>query len=473
MKSLILGALLLLCYSISFAVGPITGTSSNAAEITPQAYGARADGSSHPLSGLYGTLGAAQAVYPFATSLTQEVDYCAVKKASDAAFGAYSSENAQTNSRLNRPLHFPAGIYNFGNDTWLIRNASGIHIFGDGREATTLRSNNTVLAFDGLWFSTIERMTLAAQTTGAVAAFDLDGNVPGHPYTTRGVQGNTFAQMTIDGGNSTYASAICRQGSSGGQGSENLFLNVHWTRAATACYYQSGYNALNNTIVGGNFQGYPIYGIYLVAGSINVFSTGFQSTYGYQQMLNGGYDIDTAVAGTFDGAVISGCRTESLRFYHGASSIIPTLIGNSQIPALYTTWQASHAYVLNDVVKKANTVTGLDALYVVTTAGTSAASEPTWTNGPVTDGAVTWTKTTVAVVKIDANYFAYLQGNHWFLGSVVGFYHGGDAIMQGAGAPEGIVPGPPGTLFLRTDGGTGTTMYVKETGVGGTGWVAK
>jgi hypothetical protein len=48
------------------------------------------------------------------------------------------------------------------------------------------------------------------------------------------------------------------------------------------------------------------------------------------------------------------------------------------------------------------------------------------------------------------------------------------ALLQvGAGTPEGAVAAPVGTLFLRTDGGTTTTLYVKESGVGNTGWVAK
>jgi hypothetical protein len=43
----------------------------------------------------------------------------------------------------------------------------------------------------------------------------------------------------------------------------------------------------------------------------------------------------------------------------------------------------------------------------------------------------------------------------------------------GAGTPEGAVIAPVGSLFTRTDGGAGTTLYVKESGAGNTGWVAK
>lgn len=46
-------------------------------------------------------------------------------------------------------------------------------------------------------------------------------------------------------------------------------------------------------------------------------------------------------------------------------------------------------------------------------------------------------------------------------------------LLTGTGTPEGAVTAGVGTLFLRTDGGTSTTLYVKESGTGNTGWVAK
>jgi hypothetical protein len=46
-------------------------------------------------------------------------------------------------------------------------------------------------------------------------------------------------------------------------------------------------------------------------------------------------------------------------------------------------------------------------------------------------------------------------------------------IMADPGTPEGVVTANVGSLFLRTDGGANTTLYVKESGTGNTGWVAK
>jgi hypothetical protein len=46
-------------------------------------------------------------------------------------------------------------------------------------------------------------------------------------------------------------------------------------------------------------------------------------------------------------------------------------------------------------------------------------------------------------------------------------------ISSGTGTPEAAVTAPIGSLYTRTDGGAGTTLYVKESGTGNTGWVAK
>lgn len=46
-------------------------------------------------------------------------------------------------------------------------------------------------------------------------------------------------------------------------------------------------------------------------------------------------------------------------------------------------------------------------------------------------------------------------------------------IFSGNGSPEGSVSASIGSIYLRLDGGVGTTLYVKESGIGTTGWSAK
>lgn len=45
--------------------------------------------------------------------------------------------------------------------------------------------------------------------------------------------------------------------------------------------------------------------------------------------------------------------------------------------------------------------------------------------------------------------------------------------LAGTGSPEGVHAAPVGSTYNRTDGGAGTSFYVKETGTGNTGWAGK
>ena len=49
----------------------------------------------------------------------------------------------------------------------------------------------------------------------------------------------------------------------------------------------------------------------------------------------------------------------------------------------------------------------------------------------------------------------------------------GSNFSRGTGSPENEVTGIVGDLYTRTDGGTSTTLYVKESGTAKVGWVAK
>lgn len=49
----------------------------------------------------------------------------------------------------------------------------------------------------------------------------------------------------------------------------------------------------------------------------------------------------------------------------------------------------------------------------------------------------------------------------------------GIKITAGNGSPEGNVTANPGSIYLNRSGGAGVSIYVKESGTGNTGWVAK
>lgn len=64
----------------------------------------------------------------------------------------------------------------------------------------------------------------------------------------------------------------------------------------------------------------------------------------------------------------------------------------------------------------------------------------------------------------------HLVGN---AGLYIGSSTADRSITSGSGTPEGVVTAPVGSLFLRTDGAAATTLYVKTSGAGNTGWTAK
>ena len=59
------------------------------------------------------------------------------------------------------------------------------------------------------------------------------------------------------------------------------------------------------------------------------------------------------------------------------------------------------------------------------------------------------------------------------LGSINLGGEAGPLISTGYGDPDGVVTSVTGGLYLRLDGGAKSTLYVKESGTGNTGWVAK
>jgi hypothetical protein len=71
-----------------------------------------------------------------------------------------------------------------------------------------------------------------------------------------------------------------------------------------------------------------------------------------------------------------------------------------------------------------------------------------------------------------ANFAVAGNGNVMTTGTYQLGGTGGPTFTSGTGSPEGVLTAPIGSLFSRTNGSTGTTLYVKESGAGNTGWAA-
>jgi len=46
-------------------------------------------------------------------------------------------------------------------------------------------------------------------------------------------------------------------------------------------------------------------------------------------------------------------------------------------------------------------------------------------------------------------------------------------IFEGSGSPEGSVTANIGSIYINRGGGSGTTLYIKESGTDSLGWVGK
>jgi hypothetical protein len=96
------------------------------------------------------------------------------------------------------------------------------------------------------------------------------------------------------------------------------------------------------------------------------------------------------------------------------------------------------------------------------------ARAPVWNSGnlnaaaPNTAGTEVFSAGTSGVVAASGIRF---KGDNFTVSTVT--------ITSGSGSPESVVTAPVGSLFLRTDGSTSTTLYVKTSGSGNTGWTAK
>ena len=120
------------------------------------------------------------------------------------------------------------------------------------------------------------------------------------------------------------------------------------------------------------------------------------------------------------------------------------------------------------IVKAMGTVTRWARGLWVTSGGSNAAGDAIYI-----DGASGWTNALVykgtsgtTLFRVDASgathgtFYRWTYSSDRFFGWV-------------SGSPEGVVAAAPGALLLNVGGGAGTTLYIKVSGTGNTGWVAK
>lgn len=112
--------------------------------VSVKAFGAIGDGDSHPLSGFYATLAEAQVVYPHATSLSDEIDWCAIQACINFIAPQYDPTetyhdgNNFTRQGVSKTMYIETGTY-FINRTLNFRFRNSFRVDGEYMYGTMIR----------------------------------------------------------------------------------------------------------------------------------------------------------------------------------------------------------------------------------------------------------------------------------------------------------------------------------------------
>lgn len=182
-----------------------------------------------------------------------------------------------------------------------------------------------------------------------------------------------------------------------------------------------------------------------------------------------------------------------------ATDFIKVTGATGRVNIIGTTCNSNYTNVFNDVVSGrviAQSTSGIPAMFealqtwqaiTFKNKGAGGCGTSKLTTGNVfeinnpADGAVTTdTKiygTTIEAANFDESGSTGATRGRTQTGSLLLTAVSGNStlVLGGPGSPEGRgdATAPVGSVYLRNDGGAGTTLYVKESGAGNTGWVAK
>jgi hypothetical protein len=183
------------------------------------------------------------------------------------------------------------------------------------------------------------------------------------------------------------------------------------------------------------------------AGGSLVRALGINNSYtewmqGEAIQMRGDVDGFIATGNYFNGNTITTPPINSINFAAGSAKGV-TIIGNN-----FNNWSGTpiaNNFVVTDLVSLGNS----------------------WDNSDTVD----------IINNMPANSFLQRRASYEIRaigGITIGPSASGNPMyLAGNGSPEGILSAPVGSRYARKDGGAGTSFYVKETGTGNTGWVAK
>jgi hypothetical protein len=262
--------------------------------------------------------------------------------------------------------------------------------------------------------------------------FKLWNGVSGDTLTLTNAGAATFASSLSVSGSCTLGDAAGDAHTINGTTDFNHAMNVDGAVTMTSTLAVDGNvtlgNATTDTVYAPGYAGFGV----TPDSSVAVYASGNGRTYGFL-----GFQNDTGVAGDR-----VGCQ------FHAAGSADATAATRNAygLLALATTTRSAGA---NNVINHGvyASASGAQVNYsFFGAAGTLYNAGDTYLAGSVVLG--------------DAAADTITAG-------------GGVVWARGTGSPEGVVTANVGSFYSRTDGGASTSWYVKESGTGNTGWVAK
>lgn len=132
------------------------------------------------------------------------------------------------------------------------------------------------------------------------------------------------------------------------------------------------------------------------------------------------------------------------------------------------TWTINRHLTMHSAALAAMSVVNTTQHMILTLDEDGMAGEPEIVMVTKHDSAATWAQ--ILRAQETTTTRAHVIGMDWVHGPIAGQV---GLIQSGTGSPEGVVTAPVGTIYLRSDGGASTTLYVKQSGTGNTGWGAK
>lgn len=191
----------------------------------------------------------------------------------------------------------------------------------------------------------------------------------------------------------------------------------------------------------------------------------------YERAYNSAITGNVVMNSQFHGIFITGTSTSSVTksrnwSVSGNSVFASGLATDNTYAGIYADANANTGTITGNVIKRAdsgnqpiNAIFASDA--TVKTAGNETSLGAKSGNSQISVGGVALASfiNNGDVQGINAIARTYITSTVW--------------IGGGTGTPEGAQAAGIGSIWMRTDGGAGTSHYVKESGTGNTGWVAK